>query len=214
MTVTVTVAFSSIPRNVFCIPVSVLVTRGFIRIKFRERKTQTQTNLRDCPGTGWVPKVCLCVIFGHSLWGRKKQINKIPLKSRDNPVKILFMCFSSLFFCSQDICNDGGWDGKKGQRGLPRSARVAIPQPFTGPTSWNFPELPRRLPWKLGVLGPWGQRLENPNRQVWERILAFFGALDGRNRGIVIAESLARVIAAIRIASVRWRSCLPPKHRN
>ena len=32
--------------------------------------------------------------------------------------------------------------------------------------------------------------------------------LDGRNRAIVIAESLARVIAAIRIASVRWRSYL------
>ena len=29
-----------------------------------------------------------------------------------------------------------------------------------------------------------------------------------------IAESLARVIAAIRIASVRWRSYLPPKQRN
>ena len=38
--------------------------------------------------------------------------------------------------------------------------------------------------------------------------------LDGRNRAIVIAESLARVIAAIRIASVRWRSYLPRKHRN
>ena len=40
--------------------------------------------------------------------------------------------------------------------------------------------------------------------------------LDGRNRAIVITESLARVIAAIRIASVRWRSYPPPpkKHRN
>ena len=37
--------------------------------------------------------------------------------------------------------------------------------------------------------------------------------LHGRNRSIVIAESLARVIAAIRIASVRWRSYLPPKQR-
>ena len=37
--------------------------------------------------------------------------------------------------------------------------------------------------------------------------------LDERNRAIVIAESLARVIAAIRIASVLWRSYLPPKHR-
>ena len=38
--------------------------------------------------------------------------------------------------------------------------------------------------------------------------------LDGRNGARVIAESLARVIAAIRIASVRWRSYLPPKHRT
>ena len=38
-------------------------------------------------------------------------------------------------------------------------------------------------------------------------------ALDGRNRAMAITESLARVIAAIRIASVRWRSYLPPNHR-
>ena len=37
--------------------------------------------------------------------------------------------------------------------------------------------------------------------------------LDGRNRAIVIAESLARVIAAIRITSVHWQSYLPLKHR-
>ena len=42
----------------------------------------------------------------------------------------------------------------------------------------------------------------------------FVGILDGRNRAIVIAESLARVIVAIRITSVRWRSHLPLKHRN
>ena len=34
-------------------------------------------------------------------------------------------------------------------------------------------------------------------------------ALDGRNHMIVIGESLARVIAAIRITSVRWWSYLP-----
>ena len=37
-------------------------------------------------------------------------------------------------------------------------------------------------------------------------------SLHGRNRAIVIAESLARVIAAIRIAGVRPRSYLP--HQN
>ena len=37
--------------------------------------------------------------------------------------------------------------------------------------------------------------------------------LDGRNRAIVIAKSLERVIAAIRITSIRWRSYLAQKHR-
>ena len=35
--------------------------------------------------------------------------------------------------------------------------------------------------------------------------------LDGRNRARVIAEALARVIAAIQITSVCWRPYLPPK---
>ena len=35
-------------------------------------------------------------------------------------------------------------------------------------------------------------------------------ALDGRTRVIVAGESLARVIAVIRITSVRWRPYLPP----
>ena len=35
-----------------------------------------------------------------------------------------------------------------------------------------------------------------------------------RNSARVIAESLARVIAAIRITSVRWRSYLPLKTQN
>ena len=39
-------------------------------------------------------------------------------------------------------------------------------------------------------------------------------SLDGRNRARVIAESLARIIAAIRITSVRWRSYLPLKTQN
>ena len=39
-------------------------------------------------------------------------------------------------------------------------------------------------------------------------------ALDGRNRARVIAESLARVIAAIRFTSVRWRSYLPLKTQS
>ena len=38
--------------------------------------------------------------------------------------------------------------------------------------------------------------------------------LDGRHGARVIAEPLARVIAAIRITSVGWRSYLPPKTQN
>ena len=39
-------------------------------------------------------------------------------------------------------------------------------------------------------------------------------SLDVQNLAIVIAESLARVIAAIRITSVRWRSFRPLKTQN
>ena len=38
--------------------------------------------------------------------------------------------------------------------------------------------------------------------------------LAGRIRAIVIAESLARVIAAIQVASVRWSSYFPPKTQD
>ena len=38
--------------------------------------------------------------------------------------------------------------------------------------------------------------------------------LDGRNRAIVVVESLARVIAAIRVTSVRWRSHFALKTQN
>ena len=48
----------------------------------------------------------------------------------------------------------------------------------------------------------------------WVGSWASIELLDGRNRARVIAESLARVIAAIRITSVRWRSYLPPKTQN
>ena len=42
----------------------------------------------------------------------------------------------------------------------------------------------------------------------------FSAILDGRNRARVFAESLARVITAIQITSVRWRSYLPLKTQN
>ena len=52
-----------------------------------------------------------------------------------------------------------------------------------------------------------GQRIDH--RKYWR-----IPTLDGRNRARVSAESLARVLAAIRITSVRWRSYLPLKTQN
>ena len=41
----------------------------------RERKTHKQNwgiVPGDCPGTGWVAKICLCVFLGSFLWWRRK----------------------------------------------------------------------------------------------------------------------------------------------
>ena len=70
-----------------------------------------------------------------------------------------------------------------------------LSRPISHPNTGRSPQPPR----------------SKPRRGLNRAIVAL---LDGRNRARVIAESLARVIAAIRIASVRWRSYLPPKHRN
>ena len=65
-----------------------------------------------------------------------------------------------------------------------------------------------------------GQKAPNPKRGTSLNSGCFpLENLDGRSRAIVIAESLARVIAAIRIASVRWSSYIythiyPPKTQD
>ena len=59
--------------------------------------------------------------------------------------------------------------------------------------------------WAAGFFRGFSRRIFSPHF-LWEKV----PSLDGRNRAIVIAESLARVIAAIRIASVRWSSYFPP----
>ena len=59
-----------------------------------------------------------------------------------------------------------------------------------------------------------GLRLECKHWVLHSPDLQLIEALDGRNRARVIAESLARVIAAIRIASVHWRSHFPLKTKN
>ena len=67
-------------------------------------------------------------------------------------------------------------------------------------------------------LRPWSEFLGRENSDHGPSLGSFggqiFAGLDGRNRARVNVESLARVIAAIRIASVRWGSYLPRKHRN
>ena len=70
-------------------------------IFIRERKTHEHKETSgDCPRTGRVAKLCLCVL-GHSLWGRRKTKTKKPRQSWDNPVKILIMClFLRWFFCA------------------------------------------------------------------------------------------------------------------
>ena len=56
-----------------------------------KEKHKQQTNSRDCPGTGWVAKLCLCVFFGLFLMGEKTH-KQNPPKSGDDPAKMLFMC--------------------------------------------------------------------------------------------------------------------------
>ena len=52
------------------------------------------------PGMGGWQKFVYVFFSGHSLWGRKTHKQNPPPKSRDNPVKILFMHFFSLcVFC-------------------------------------------------------------------------------------------------------------------
>ena len=60
-----------------------------------------------------------------------------------------------------------------------------------------------------------GEREKGPRentylyREMRRKIEKIRSLLDGRNRAIVIAESLARAIAAIRMASVRWPEISP-----
>ena len=67
---------------------------------FLQGKKKTHKHKQICgivPGLGGCQNFVYVFFSGHSLWGRKKHINKIPTKSRDNPVKILFTCF--FFMC-------------------------------------------------------------------------------------------------------------------
>ena len=60
----------------------------------------------------------------------------------------------------------------------------------------------------------WNFVFGESHSQFQELLREYPGTLDGRNRARVIAESLARIIAAIRITSVRWQSYLPLKTQH
>ena len=57
-----------------------------------------KTHLRDCPGLGWVPKICLCVFFGSFLiGGRKAHKQNLPQNPGTIPRKFSLRVF--LFIC-------------------------------------------------------------------------------------------------------------------
>ena len=68
----------------------------------KEKTHKYKKNCRIVPGLGGWQRF-LCVFFGSFLVGRKEHINKIHPKSRNNPRKILFMCFFFMCFFSLPI---------------------------------------------------------------------------------------------------------------
>ena len=81
--------------------------------RFRDRKRHKHKQTCGIvPGLGGRQKfVCVCVCFFFwvrvILYGGEKRINKIPPKSRDNPVRMLFTCsFLYVFFSLPNIDND------------------------------------------------------------------------------------------------------------
>ena len=62
-------------------------------------------NIKICGGlsqdSGWVAKICLCFLGGHSSW-EEKHTSKMPRKSRDTPVKSCFVFSLRCFLCSQN----------------------------------------------------------------------------------------------------------------
>ena len=110
----------------------------------------------------------------------------------------------------------GIWGNLGGEfRVIPVAWATLETEPFKPRASYAFPERPNQMRRTSdinfsGQVPGWDTLAKGPlpTPTTW------FRALFGRNRAIVIAESLARVIAAIRITSVRWQSDLPLKHRN
>ena len=69
--------------------------------RIRERKRHKNRQSRDCPGTGWVAKICLCVCFRVIPYGEETHKQNPAQKSRNNPVKITFLVLFFMFFSGQ-----------------------------------------------------------------------------------------------------------------
>ena len=98
----------------------------------------------------------------------------------------------------------------------PNRPQKAPETPWKGPISPEKPDVQEGFcpifSKNLGLKPPFvSSRLDFPN--CWVESTKQNYSLDGRNRAMVIAESLAGVIVAIRIASVRWRSYFPPPQK-
>ena len=96
----------------------------------RERNRHININkFGDCPGTGWLVNICLCVFFGGGsvLTGEKKHINKIARKSRDNPMQSVFS--SVAFSLPKSGARWSGGGVAKGLSGLfvIKSGRSSLP---------------------------------------------------------------------------------------
>ena len=121
-------------------------------------------NFGDCPEIGWVAKLYYVCFWWVIPLGGEKYISNIPRKSWDNPVKSLFMCFSSWFFCSKGF-------------------HIMTFLGFSGPVLSATTRLSQRylhIP-HYGVLGVsiWraGVRYPSPHMRTW-------GAMPANKRGI------------------------------
>ena len=73
---------------------------GFRR--FTAGKKETHININIVQGTGWVARICLCLLGVILLWGRKA-LNKIPRQSREMFVDVFFRLFCFLCLLTAEV---------------------------------------------------------------------------------------------------------------
>ena len=89
--------------------------------------------MRDCHGTGWVQKYCLCVFFMSFLVGERNTLKSPPQNRGQSREKKMFTCFSlCVFKCSQELRASG--------RIFPKFTSQAFPGIFLG-----TPKTPQKI---------------------------------------------------------------------